>query len=146
MSRKLSFIVVAGFLLYAGLSRFGPNIFHTSVESLGSSDQELASAFESHRSGFQVTGEGEVTRILPDDNEGGRHQRFIIRLGTGQTLLIAHNIDLAPRINALRVDDSVMFSGEYEWNLQGGVIHWTHHDPAGHHIDGWIKHGGQSYQ
>jgi hypothetical protein len=33
-----------------------------------------------------------------------------------------------------------------KWNPQGGVIHWTHHDPAGRHLSGWVKHNGRTYQ
>jgi Protein of unknown function (DUF3465). len=50
---------------------------------------------------------------LPDDEQGSRHQRFILRLASGRTLLVAHNIDLAPRIDGLQVGDQVAFSGEY---------------------------------
>ena len=78
-----------------------------------------------------MRGSGTVLRVLADDNSGSRHQRFILRLDSGQTVMVAHNIDLAPRIASLRAGDRVGFSGEYEWNAQGGVIHWTHHDPAG---------------
>ena len=84
--------------------------------------------------------------ILPDDNDGSRHQRFILRLESGQTVLIAHNIDLAPRIDSLSEGNLVEFYGEYEWNSRGGVVHWTHHDPRGSHVDGWLKHDGQTYQ
>ena len=87
-----------------------------------------------------------VQRILPDDNEGSRHQRFILKLSSGQTLLIAHNVDLAPRIPDLQPGDEVNFQGEYDWNPEGGVIHWTHHDPAGQHPDGWLKHKGNTYR
>ncbi|QOY51204.1 DUF3465 domain-containing protein [Candidatus Sulfurimonas baltica] len=47
--------------------------------------------------GSQMCDSGDVIRVLSDDNTGSRHQRFIIRLSSGQTLLIAHNIDLAPK-------------------------------------------------
>jgi len=87
-----------------------------------------------------------VSRILSDDNKGSRHQRFILRLSSGQTLLVAHNIDLAPRINNLQNGDSVQFYGEYEWNSTGGVIHWTHHDPGGQHVGGWLEHNGRKYK
>jgi len=98
------------------------------------------------RSGQQVEGAGIVSRILPDDNDGSRHQRFILRLRSGRTLLVAHNIDLAPRVSALRTGDTVAFYGEYEWNEQGGVIHWTHTDPQRRHPAGWIEHRGRRYQ
>ena len=46
----------------------------------------------------------------------------------------------------LKAGDTVQFSGDYEWNPRGGVIHWTHHDPAGRHPSGWVKYKGQTYQ
>ncbi len=94
----------------------------------------------------QVEGSGTITRILADDNEGSRHQRFILKLASGQTVLVAHNIDLAPRVADIRQGDTVAYYGEFETNPQGGVIHWTHHDPQGRHIDGWLKHNGNLYQ
>lgn len=83
------------------------------------------------QSNDQVSGEGTVSRILADDNEGDRHQRFILTLDSGRTLLIAHNIDVAPRIDSIQ---------------KGGVVHWTHHDPYGHHEPGWLRHRGRTYQ
>jgi molybdopterin converting factor small subunit len=99
-----------------------------------------------NRSKQQLEGKGTVERLLADDNHGSRHQRFIVRLDSGRTLLVAHNIDLAPRIDSLHAGDTVAFFGEYEWNPKGGVIHWTHRDPQGRHVAGWIRHGGRIYQ
>jgi hypothetical protein len=106
----------------------------------------IETAFEQHQSDIQVQGSGTVIRILSDDNNGSRHQRFILKLASGQTLLIAHNIDIAPRISSLAEGDRVDFCGEYEWNSKGGVIHWTHRDPDGRHPGGWLKHRGKTYQ
>lgn len=103
-------------------------------------------AYKNRRSDVQITGSGIVIKLLRDDNKGSRHQKFLLRLLSGHTLLIAHNIDLAPRINTISNGDQVDFYGEYEWNNKGGVIHWTHHDPNGKHIDGWLKHKGKTYQ
>jgi hypothetical protein len=105
-------------------------------------DDALRWAIDQQRSNIQVEAEGIVSRLLPDDRQGSRHQKFIVRLSGGETVLIAHNIDLAPRVADLKVGDTVRFAGEYEWNAQGGVVHWTHHDPRGRHADGWIEHAG----
>ncbi len=106
----------------------------------------LAQAFQQRLSNYQITGSLPVSRLLPDDNDGSRHQKFLLQTSTGQTVLVAHNIDLAPRIANLQVGDTVEFYGEYEWNEKGGVIHWTHHDPAGRHAQGWLRHNGSVYQ
>lgn len=106
----------------------------------------IAQAFAQQRSDVQVQGSGKVQRTLPDDTQGSRHQRFILKLANGQTVLVAHNIDLAPRIPRLQRGDTVGFFGEYEYTAQGGVIHWTHRDPDGRHVSGWLEHNGQRYQ
>ena len=110
------------------------------------SDSILQKAFDNQESGLQVTGKGVVIKTLSDDLDGSKHQRFILKLDSGQTLLIAHNIDLAPRINELMQGDTVEFYGVYEWNSKGGVIHWTHHDPGNKHVAGWLKHDGRIFQ
>jgi hypothetical protein len=94
----------------------------------------------------QVQGEGRVVKMLPDDNEGSRHQRFVVRTSEDVSVLIAHNIDLASRIANLQLGDQVGFFGEYVWNDEGGIVHWTHRDPRGEHLHGWLKHEGATYQ
>lgn len=115
-------------------------------KSVVGADVLIAEAFRSGRSNVQLGGEGRVERILPDDNEGSRHQKFLLELESGHTLLISHNIDLAPRIEHLREGERLEFYGEYEWNKKGGVIHWTHHDPKGRHPGGWLKYQGRVYK
>lgn len=116
------------------------------VSLAGESDPQLAAAFENQQSNLQIQGDGIVSKILPDDTKGSQHQRFILRLTNGQTLLIVHNIDLAPRIDNLNVGDTIEFHGEYKWNSKGGVVHWTHHDPDGRHEAGWLKHNDKTHQ
>jgi hypothetical protein len=98
------------------------------------------------RPGSRVEATAVVERVLPDDTSGSRHQRFIVRLPSEQTLLIAHNIDIAPRIEGIARGDTLSFSGIYESNDKGGVVHWTHHDPSGRHAPGWIEYRGHRYQ
>ncbi|WP_366645519.1 DUF3465 domain-containing protein [Amphritea sp.] len=119
---------------------------YSNDQALVNNDEGLQQAYKNRQSNLQISATGTVTRILPDDLEGSRHQKFILRMSSGLTILIAHNIDLAPRINSLEEGDSVSFNGEYEWNSKGGVVHWTHHDPRGRHTDGWLMHKGHKYQ
>jgi hypothetical protein len=92
-----------------------------------------------------VTLHAVVKKNLPDDNVGSRHQKMILELPSRHTVLLAHNIDLAKRVPA-RQGDTIRVKGEYEYSEQGGVLHWTHLDPAGRHEGGWIEHDGQRYQ
>ncbi|HKR61445.1 MAG TPA: DUF3465 domain-containing protein, partial [Pyrinomonadaceae bacterium] len=137
-----AFIVCA--LICAGCGSAAPPSGDNGVTA--GNDSQIDRAFENGASDVQVEGEGVVTRILPDDLDGSRHQRFIVRLASGRTVLISHNIDLAPRVNALREGDRVSFYGEYVWSEEGGKFHWTHHDPRGKHVAGWVKHKGRMYQ
>jgi hypothetical protein len=111
-----------------------------------SHEDEISRAFREQATDRWVSGEGEVIKLLPDDLDGNRHQRFIVRLASGQTLLIAHNIDLAPRVDHLDRGDSIRFTGIYEWNERGGVVHWTHHDPQGRDQGGWLEYRGERYR
>ena len=143
MQRVISTVFVIAIAFYAWDRLY---LQPGSYEASTSSDQVLVEALQNRASDVQVEGSGTVIRILPDDDQGSRHQRFILELDSGQTVLVAHNVDLAPRISSLRKGDVVGFFGEYEWNSKGGVIHWTHHDPQGRHVTGWLKHNGRTYK
>lgn len=143
--KKVFLLIVIALSLYGYLEQ--KQGFIQSFANQGETDDVvLANAYENRKSDIQVSGSGIVIRNLADDTTGSRHQKFILKLSSGQTLLISHNIDLAPRIKSLRKGDNVEFYGEYEWNSKGGVVHWTHHDPRGNHVGGWLKHNGATYQ
>jgi hypothetical protein len=146
--KKLLLIFIVVIAAY-GLVEKAPKFFSNGAffgSEISTSDLSIEKAFKNNKSNIQVGGSGKIVKILPDDIKGSRHQKFIIELNSGQTLLIAHNIDIAPKITTLNVGDYINFYGEYEWNSKGGVIHWTHHDPSGRHEGGWLNHGGKIYQ
>ena len=139
-----AFVILIGGSYY--VLRDHPQILTSIVPANGHLESDVFSAYQSQQSDVQVTGFGTVVKILADDTKGSRHQKFILKLPSNITVLVAHNIDLAPRINGLNEGDEVAFFGEYEWNEKGGVIHWTHHDPNGRHLKGSLKHNGMMYE
>ncbi|WP_133500172.1 DUF3465 domain-containing protein [Cognatilysobacter terrigena] len=108
-------------------------------------DESILAAVRSHAQDAPVDGRGRVLRVLPDDREGNPHQRFLMQLDDGTTVLVAHNIALAPRLDGLAAGDLVEFRGDYVWNEKGGALHWTHRDPHGTHRDGWLRWRGRTY-
>jgi hypothetical protein len=133
-NRWLPLLIVAGLVFY--------QYYHTGNETgiagLQSGGDAVEQAFAAQHSGVWLETRGRVSRVLRDDNEGARHQKFILELDGGHSVLVAHNIDLARRIPA-REGLSLTVHGRYEWNDRGGVIHWTHHDPDGREPGGWIE-------
>jgi hypothetical protein len=108
-------------------------------------DAAIEAAFKSKRSKVWVESEGVVSRILDDDRKPPRHQKFLLRIRSGQTLKVAHNVDLAPKV-PLREGDRIRFRGRYEYNDRGGVLHWTHRDPRNPGRGGWLEHAGKTYR
>ena len=104
----------------------------------------MTPTYDKGDTGTWIEDTGFVVRLLSDDNDGSRHQRFVLRLRSGQTLLIAHNIDLAKRV-PLGLGDRVRFRGMYEWNDLGGLVHWTHHDPHGMEDGGYVQFRRKTY-
>jgi uncharacterized protein DUF3465 len=106
----------------------------------------VKSAFERRAENVELTASGAIDRVLSDqDGPSGPHERFIVRLSdVGMTLLVEHNLSIAPRV-PVAVGATVLVHGEYVWNAQGGLLHFTHHDPDGSHEGGYIVYGGRRY-
>ena len=145
-------IIIVLIAAYIGIdlkqNNLNDKVVQTSIveEATVDDQQKIMQAYQQQISNIQVQSKGEVKAILADDNDGSRHQKMILKLENGLTVLVAHNIDLAPRVEGLRKGEIVEFYGEYEYSPKGGVIHWTHHDPQRKHIDGWLKYKGKIYQ
>lgn len=118
---------------------------HLVERKISLSDKRLMEAWQQGLTEFKIRCSGVVVRKLPDDLEGSRHQKFILQLATGQTLLVAHNIDLAPRVARLKLRDRLIIHGEYIWNSEGGIMHLTHRNPSGFGFHGWIRKNGITY-
>jgi hypothetical protein len=139
--RIVPLLIVLGLLVY---QYYAPNS-KTEDTAVDMQQGSLQQAYAAGQSGVWLETSGHISRVLRDDNEGARHQKFILELDDGHTVMVAHNIDLAQRIPA-RNNLSLLVRGRYEWNDRGGVIHWTHHDPDGRLQGGWIEVDNVRYQ
>ncbi len=146
MKRKLTYAVILIALVAGYFTQPAGKGATASTPVQRPDNSNIEQAFRQHRSHIQVQGKATVIKVLPDDLKGIRHQRFLIRLGSGRTLLVVHNIDLAPRLPGLHKGSKIEFNGEYVWNEKGGLLHWTHRDPSGRHAGGWLHYNGKTYQ
>ena len=102
-------------------------------------------AYTQQSSGVAIEDRGTVVRLMEDDNREDRLQRFVVRLMDGHRVLLVHNVEIARRV-PVSIGDRVQFSGRYEWSDDGGYVRWTHKDPDGIRLDGWVEHQGRRYE
>jgi hypothetical protein len=95
----------------------------------------------------EIRDSGIVYRILGErGSQSGVHEGFLIRFpyrANGAVTRVEDNVDITGPI-PLRRGDQVTLQGQFECNDQ--VIHWTHHDPRGRHLAGYITVNGKTYQ
>ena len=96
--------------------------------------------------GLWWEGRGVVEKVLPDDTDPPRHQRFFLRDDRDRSLFFAHNIDEAPRVPDLKEGDELSFRGEWRENEMGGAMHWTHRAGTGRRKGGWLERDGVRYE
>lgn len=147
-------IVITLFLLAAAWQYFSGQVGQQPTQTTTNTSQasstpaktlaQLRAAANDPNAKFWTNIQGTVIKNLKDDQEGDRHQKFLVKVAQDLTLLVSHNIDVAERV-PVREGDLVNVQGEYVWNNRGGVIHWTHHDPKGRKAGGWIELKGKRY-
>jgi hypothetical protein len=114
--------------------------------SQGYADQSQILQAQSQRAEkVEVLFSARVRKLLPDDTKGLPHQRFLLLLENGSTVLVAHDIKYAPKV-PIQEGDMLTIKGEYIWNQRGGVVHWTHHSDTPRHEGGFIDFGGSRYE
>jgi hypothetical protein len=105
----------------------------------------IQGAFEQRSAGAELTAIGTVDRVLSDETgPSGPHERFFLQLPSGMTVLIEPNLSIAPRV-PVAVGSAVTVHGEYVSNAEGGLLHFTHHDPDRSHEGGYVLYGGRRY-
>jgi len=108
-------------------------------------NEQVINQLKARNGRSEVLVQGVVERLLPTDNVGIRHEKFVINVGS-IPIYIAHDISIAPAI-ALKPGDTVTICGEFlPVGPSHALIHWTHHDPQGTHPAGYIVNGNQIVQ
>jgi len=155
--RKITFMLIAA-AIAGGINYYNKNTSQSSTDTpltvdqfstydpaLKQSLQKIRAAANQPDSQFWISLQGQVIKLFKDDRKGSQHQKFLIKIAPDITLLISHNIDLAPRV-PVRKGDQIQLRGQYEWNNRGGLVHWTHHDPKGKKKGGWIRLSNKEYR
>ncbi|MBV8688758.1 MAG: DUF3465 domain-containing protein [Candidatus Eremiobacteraeota bacterium] len=71
------------------------------------------------------------------------HESFAVRTAAG-LIDVVDNVALAQPV-PVHQGDRVAVRGELVHDGSRTVVHWTHHDPAHHHVDGFIRFRGRTY-
>ncbi|GAC1328213.1 MAG: hypothetical protein NVS2B16_00330 [Chloroflexota bacterium] len=147
MSRKFALAVTAiaigcVFLLIA--------VRHHASVSLEEAEREAtvacaqaATAWTRHESRTWITVTARVVRLLPETYGRYEHQRFVVHCTSGRSILVTNDVSIGTRA-PIAAGATVTVHGEYIWNRQGGLVHFTHHSDSGG-PGGWILYRHKLY-
>ena len=137
MAGLLAVVLAAGWYLRGGREEVRVDLT-VPASGLVPAQDAARKAFAEQARGRTLLVSGRVERILADDRDGSPHQRFIIVTNSGQTLLVAHNLDLAPRLLA-HTPDTAVVAGEMQAEvLRGG----QRRELATRYLAVWLRDGG----
>ena len=107
-------------------------------------DQGLHQDIVSNATGAEVTFDATV---LTDPTESGGHERFQVKVPTGEVLEVDHNTTLAPAVPAHAGDQIVIHGQLYIDPGPRYGVHCTHaHTSSGCPNPGWIMLGQSYYE
>lgn len=87
---------------------------------------------------------GTVVSLLGErESRSGLHEGFFVRFGNAAPVRVEDNADITG-IVPLRAGEHILIQGQYE--CDDDVLHWTHHDPSGRHLAGFIEADGHTYR
>ena len=138
---KLIIAIVSSLFFLSAFAQNIPECKNARGEVVPDSRDYLQSVARAGGARPQVLVSGVVRNVLPEDHTGSPHQKFVIEYD-GIELSIVSNLDFG-RI-PVKIGDAVRICGEY-LNVGQGMVHWTHHDPAGRHPNGFTVHEGVIY-
>ena len=109
MNKKNILIAVLAIIIYILAQQQGPSVPDSTPSGADSFQTTVQGAFEKQLTDLQIQGQGVVKKVLPDDRKGLQHQKFILETSPGQTVLVAHNIDIATMVRLMFVVGGSMF-------------------------------------
>ena len=137
--------ILSALLLFASLSTVTSLVSMSAFADDSSGQQAIISAQDSGQGlSFVEVKNVQVIKILPDDTTGSQHQKWIVSLANGRSLLCVYNMDITSRI-PIKVGDVVSMGGQYIYTRAGGLIHWLHADPRGERPNGYVDLNGTRY-
>lgn len=141
--------IIAGFLSVVVIGLLGFGVASQVWQAPSSYNAEpgfrvLADAYVNKKSGMMAEVQGQVTRLIMDEDESAREQKFVIHAISGQSLMVTHDLSRSDRV-PVATGDEVIVRGEYVWTEPGGMLIWTTRDSGSGDRHGWIDHKGERY-
>ena len=141
--------IIAGFLSAIAIVLLGFGVASQVWQAPSSYNAEpgfrvLADAYLNKKSGMMAEVQGQVTRLIMDEEESARVQKFVICAISGQSRLVTHDLSRSDRV-PVAIGDKVMVRGEYVWSEPGGTLICPTRDNGSGGRNGWIEHKGERY-
>jgi len=138
---KLLYVIISSVLVLSSTS-YANKPKPADPSQVVSGDYALVQAVQAQKGLNFVSAKGlAVTKLLPDDSQGLPHQKFNVKLSSGNVIMIVSNLDMCEHI-PVQIGDVVSAGGQFIPTGKGsGLLHWTHKDPKHHRPDGFIQLG-----